>query len=158
MIDVDQTGLFSCSMKDECGLQCRCSSEDLTPYIIVISRRYWVLLGYLIHFLPKAHANQAPTTGIKAGGSPAHVWLEGAVGSAAVNMVTPNLRERAGGRLSSLARAAALGSERSCCGGLWCSRASWELALEAGRAVAGRCGQHGRATRDFCLAQVRWEP
>jgi len=66
-------------------------------------------------FVPKAPANQAPPRGIKAEGSPTRVQLEGAVGSAAANMVTPDLRGRAGGKLGSLVRAAALGSEHGCC-------------------------------------------
>lgn len=151
-------GLFSCSMKNECGLQCRCSNQDLTPYIIVISQCCWVLLEYTVHFVPKAHANKVFPTRFKTGGSPASMRLEDDVGSAAVPAVTPNPRARAGDRLSSLSGAATLGSARGCSWGLWGSRASWEFADEGDRVVTRRCRQHSTATCDLCLGPPRWEP
>lgn len=59
-------------MKNEWGLQCRCSNQNLTLYIIVISQCCWVLVEYTIHFVPKAHANQVFPTRFKTGGSPAN--------------------------------------------------------------------------------------
>lgn len=73
VIRVGQTGLFSCAMKHDCGLQCRCNSEDVTPYIIVINR-CWALLGYIICFVPDTHASQMLSTRIKAGGGPRYSW------------------------------------------------------------------------------------
>lgn len=98
-------------MKHDRGLQCRCNSEDVTPYIIAINR-CWALPGYIIHFVPDTHASQMLSTRIKAGGSLVLLGLEGAVGSGSVHALTPSLREE---MEAGLAKDAVLWSEHSCC-------------------------------------------
>lgn len=150
-------GLFSCSMKNEWGLQCRCSNQDLTLYIIVISQCCWVLLEYTIHFVPKAHANQVFPTRFKTGGVPSKQcgWkkLLGQLQSLWLHQIQGWELET-----GSAAWAVTLGSAHGCSWGLWGSWASWEFADEGDRVVTRRCRQHSRATCDLCLGPPRWEP
>lgn len=106
--------------------------------------------------MPEARTNQAFPTGINAGGPQAHVWLEGALRPPAVNVVTPNFRERAGGSFGSLARPAALGSERGCCWGPWQSWASRELG--GSRGVAGWCGRTAELPMTSALGRCGGSP
>lgn len=106
-----QTGLFSCAMKHDCGLQCRCNSKDVTPYIIVINR-CWALLGYIICFVPDTHASQMLSTRIKAGG--VH-GIPGAGRSHRVRLSPCTDTKSQGRDGGSLARDAVLWSKHSCC-------------------------------------------